>query len=446
MIWELGLALALIIGLYARTLSFKNLIDDGVEMRDTLYNVPTSTPGPQFFLGKPRVTKRLWAIIAHMLNTTLVYLILGGHAALLFAVFPICANNVAWITGSYYSTATFLTLASYYFITHLPWYLSVPLSLCAYGAALNATLVTIAYPFVFLFGSTPLGLLFFFPLIMFLRGKRFTTGLDVRKTITQVPGAISDKFEIGRIACCVKVVASYIYLAFVPIKLAFFHFYGSKFITDENQRKDLVSFNLTFVLSVILIGAFLGLGALVGKFFWAMWFVVMISAFSQFKTYGQFFAERYMYPALVGFVAVLSFLPDPLFWALMGIYVMRTFMFIPAFSCNRELYKNGTVWEPMEASNFCNLSDWYLIVEPDLSLAGYYAQETMKKNPVDYKPHVNMSTLFIYLKQYPFALQEINTAIKKAEGKERELFLDIMRSQRAKVQGWIDEAKQPATV
>lgn len=444
MIWELVLALALIVVLYARTLSFSNLIDDGVDMRDTLYSVPTSTPGPEFFKSKTPLKKRLWAVTAHLLNTTLVYLILGGKAALLFAVFPICANNVAWITGSYYSTATFLTLASYYFLTHLPWFISVPLSMLSFAAALNATLVTISYPFVFLF-ATPLGLCNLFPLVMFLRGKRFTTGKQIRLGIAQIPGAAKDEFTIGRVACCVKVVASYLYLTIAPIKLAFFHRMGAKFLFDEKQRKDLCSFNLFFYLSVVLIASFLGLGFLVGKFFWAMWFIISIAAFSQYKILGQFFAERYLYPAIVGFVAVLStVLPENLFWMVLGMYVVRTFMFIPAFRCNRELYKNGVVAEPKESSNYCNLSDWYLVVEPDLSLAGYYAQETTKVNAVDYKPHVNMSTLFIFLKQYPLALSEINTAIQKAEGKEREAFMNIMVNQRIKIQGWID-ASQPQT-
>lgn len=445
MIWELGLALALIVGLYARTLSFSHLIDDGVDMRDTLYSVPTSTPGPDFFRAKHPLHKRIKAISAHMLNTSLVYLILGGKAALLFAVFPVCANNVAWITGSYYSWATFLTLTSYYFLTHLPWWISVPFSMAFFATALNATLVTISYPFVFLFAN-PLGLCNLFPLVMFLIGKRFTTGKKVRMTITEIPGSADDSFTFSRIACCTKVVAAYVYLAFLPIKLSFFHSMGSRYLFDDKQRKNLHAFNATFFASVALILAFIGLGALVGKFFWAMWFVVLISAFSQYKTLGQFFAERYMYPALVGFVAVMSFLPDPIFWALVGMYTMRCFMFIPVFRNNRELYKNGTVYDSSESSNWCNLSDWYLIVEPDLSLAGYYAQEATKRNPVDYKPHVNMSTLFIFLKQYPLALQEIEKAIRKADGKERELFMNIMFAQRTKIQGWIaDATQQPQT-
>lgn len=441
---ELMVALALIVLLYSRTLSFNRCIDDGVPMRDTLYNVPLSTPPPDFFKTKHTLSTRLLAILPHILNTILVYLLLGGKAALLFAVFPICVNNVAWVTGSYYSWATFLTLTAYYFITHTPWFIGVPLAMAFFGAALNATLVTISFPFVFLFAN-PIGLTMIFPLIMFLIGKRFTEGIKVRKGITQIPGAFPDGFTLSRLVVCTKVVAAYIYLAFVPVNLCFFHSFGSQFHIDEKQRKSLFKVNFKFFMSILLIGMFVLLGYVTGKLFWSLWFLVLISAFSQFKVYGQFFAERYMYPALVGIVAILSTLPDTLYWVLVGAYTVRTFMFIPAFRNNRELYKNGTVADPREAANWCNLSDWYLTVEPDLSLAGYYAQEATKRNVIDYKPHVNMSSLFIFLKQYPLALNEINTAIRKAEGKERDIFMQIMLNQRNKIQGWIDAANQPQT-
>jgi len=445
MIWELVVAVGLIILLYSRTLSFWNCIDDGVDMKDTLYVVPTSTPGPDFFKKRTPLDKRLKAISAHILNTILVYLILGGKACLLFAVCPVLVNNVAWITGSYYSWATFLTLTSYWFLTNTAWFISVPLSMAFFAAALNATLVTISFPFVFLFAN-PIGLCTLFPLGMFLFGKRFTEGKKVRLAITEIPGASKDEFTLGRVFVCIKVVAAYLYLALVPIKLCFFHTMGNKFLFNDKQKKELMSFDWLLVLSVAAITAFLGVGFLFGKVFWAIWFLILIAAFSQYKILGQFFAERYMYPAMVGIVAILACLPETLFWVLFGMYIVRTFMFIPVFRNNRELYKNGTVYEPKEAGNWCNLSDWYLIVEPDLSLAGYYAQETMKIDPIDYKPHVNMSTLFIYLKQYPMALNEINQAIAKATGKERELFLNIMHSQREKITGWINETKQQQAV
>lgn len=428
MIWELALALALIIVLYARTINYCNLIDDGVAMKDTLYVVPTSTPAPDFFLKKPPLNNRLWAIGVHLLNTILVYLLLGGHAALLFAVFPISVNNVAWITGSYYSTATFLTLSSYYFLTHLPWYLSTPLAMACFGAALNATIVTISFPFVFLFAN-PIGLCTLIPLAFFLKGKRFTTGIKIRQEFAKPACFFPDKFTPGRIIVCIKVIAYYLFLTLVPIKLVFFHSFGNRFLFDKKQRDDLFALNGMFFASIGLIFATLIVAFLLHKLFWALWFFVLIAAFSQYKILGQFFAERYMYPATIGIIALLACLPPTFFWCLFGMYIVRTFILIPAFRCNASLYENGTYWEPTEPSNFCNLSDWHLLVEPDLSLAGYYAQTTTKLDPTDFKPHVNMSSLFMCLKQHSFALSEAKVALQKAEGKVSEQFTNIIAAQ-----------------
>lgn len=440
MIWELVLALGLIVALYWRTVGYSNLIDDAVPMKDTLYVVPMSTPPPEFFLQKSSLNNRLWAIGVHMLNTIVIYLLLGGHAALLFAVYPISANNVAWITGSYYSTATFLTLVAYYFLIHTPWFISVPLSMAFFAAALNATLVTISFPFVFLFAN-PVGLCTLLPLLMFLKGKRFTEGKKIRENIMKPSNAAPDIFTLGRLVVCIKVIAKYLYLALVPIRLCFFHSIGNKFLTDEKQRKELMSINSIFFVSVILILSFLGLSFVLGKLFWAIWFLVLIAAFSQYKILGQFFAERYMYPATVGFIAVLAVLPEQIFWVLLGVYVMRTFIFVPAFRCNGTLYENGTQWEPTEPANFCNLSDWHLLVEPDLSLAGYYAQTTMKVDPDDFKPHVNMSSLFMFLQQYSFALTEAETALVKAKGITSPAFIDIIQGQIVKIKELMNEKK-----
>lgn len=441
---ELGLALGLIAVLYARTVNYCKLIDDGVEMSGTLYIVPTTTPAPKFFTEKHPLHKRLWAVGVHMLNTILIFLLLGGHAALLFAVFPISVNNVAWITGSYYSTATFLTLVAYYFLTHTPWFISVPLSMALFGAALNATLVTISFPFVFLF-SNPIGLCTLIPLYFFLVGKRFTTGIKIREGFSKPASYHPDIFDLKRVVVCIKVVAYYIFLAVVPVKLVFFHAFGKDMLFHTKKRLELEAINPLFFMSVALIGTFLLVGVLIGKLFWALWFLILIGAFSQYKILGQFIAERYMYPAIVGFVAMLSVLPDPLFWCLLGAYIVRTAMFIPTFRCNGTLYETGVEFEPLEHSNYCNLSDWHLLVEPDLSLAGYYAQKASQLDPTDFKPHVNLSSLFMCLKNYPLALVEAKKALAKAEGNQPELFLNIVANQIERIQRNIDAQEQKQT-
>ena len=377
-------------------------------MSGYLYDVPQTAPAPDFHLQRTPAWHRVLAIGCHLFNTWLVYLLLGGKAALLFAVFPVSVNNVAWITGSYYSCTTMLTLIAFYFVTHVVWWIGLPVAAAVYAVALNTTLATIAFPFVFLFGA-PAGFVTVVSTIGFLLGKRFTTGKKIREGNFNYKKVAPDTFTVGRIAVMIKVIALYLYTAIVPLKLLFFRRFGARYRIDPALKKNMDAFNGLFWASAGLILAFILLGAATGKLFWAMWFLVLIAAFSQYKILGQFFAERYMYPASVGIVAIFSTLPTEFYWCLVGIYVLRTHMFIPVFENNRELYLNGIRQED-EPSNFCNLADWYMMVDRDLTLAGYYIQRNMQLDPTDYKPYMNFAALWRILKNYPLALENIKKA------------------------------------
>jgi hypothetical protein len=429
---ELAMALGLIVVLYWRTLSYKNLIDDIVPMKNYLYVVPQTSPAPDFHLQKPPIQNRILAIAMHCLNTCMVYLLLGSKAALLFSVYPVAVNNVAWITGSYYSITTFLTLAAYYFITKTTWFIGIPLAMAFFAAALNSTVVSIAFPFVFLFGN-PLGLTMLVPLAIFLTGKRFTVGKKIREGDgVAIPSKVfPDVFNLGRIAVMTKVVARYLYIALVPLKLCFFHRFGEEYRFDAKVKKDLESFNTHFFASIGLIGCFILVGFLLGKLFWAMWFLVFIAAFSQYKLLGQFFAERYLYPASIGIIALLSMLPDQVYWVLVGLYIMRTHMFIPVFTDNGHLYHNGIEVDATEPTNYCNLSDWYMMVVKKLDLAGHYIQANIAIDSRDYKPHVNFASLWRMLGNYEQAVVQGKLAIEKATGYAYPHTMKIMEQQLA---------------
>lgn len=443
--FELILALVLIVVLYYKTVGYCHLIDDIVPMKDYLYVIPATGPQPGFYLSKPHISKRLWAIFVHMFTTFMVYLILGGKAALLFAVFPINVNNVAWITGSYYSTTAMMTLISYYFVVHIGGALGIAAGMVAFATALNCTIATIAFPFVFLFGN-PIGLTMLFPLGMFLIGKRFTVGVKIRKNLIKDEHAIPDVFTPIRLVVCIKVIAQYIYLSFMPIRLCFFHFLGNRFLVNKEHRDMLQAIDKHFLASVALILAFIGLGWVTGNFFWAMWFLVLIAAFSQFKILGQFFAERYMYPAVVGFVAILAALPEPFYWILVGMYVARTYFFVPVFANNGALYENGTKQEPAEACNYVNLSDWYLVCSQNLQLAAFNIDRALALDPEDFKSNLNKSTLWIFLKNWPEAIKECDIAIEKARKRVALRFVEVIENQKKNCQGMIDaeNKKTPA--
>jgi tetratricopeptide (TPR) repeat protein len=243
----------------------------------------------------------------------------------------------------------------------------------------------------------------------------------------------------------VKVIAQYVFTAFFPLRLCFFHHLGNRFLIDPEERRMLQRIDKHFFVAVALIGTFMLLGAVTGTFFWAMWFLVLLAAFSQFKILGQFFAERYMYPAVVGFVAVLASLPEPWYWILVGLYVARTYFFIPVFRTNGDLYENGIKQEPAEACNHVNLSDWYLICQQQLQLASYHIDRSIILDPSDFKANLNKSTMFIFLRNWPAAIVECDKAIEKAKKKVATRFVEIIEGQKQNCQRMIDNEREQAS-
>lgn len=124
---------------------------------------------------------------------------------------------------------------------------------------------------------------------------------------------------------------------------------------------------------------------------------------------------------------------------------MRCINFIPVWESNKTLYKNGELLEPTEGSNLCNLSDWYLMTEKDLTLAGHYCQRVMQVDPLDYKPHINIASVFRSMGQYELANKHVKIAKELAAGACSEHIMGVID----RLLGWTAQEVaigKPATV
>ena len=92
-----------------------------------------------------------------------------------------------------------------------------------FAAALGSTVTCIGIPLVFLFTGNPLGLILFWPLAMYLFGKRFKTGYTIRDA------GKTDKITWKKPAVMTKVLAYYIRIMLWPNKLAFFREWGGNY-------------------------------------------------------------------------------------------------------------------------------------------------------------------------------------------------------------------------
>src|SRR3990167_435762 len=246
--------------LYSRTWLSKDraypIIDDSVRRWGYLYDVPITSPPPAFYSTRQHPWRHFFLILVHCLNVIVIDQIWGWQVAALFAFCPLSVNGAAWITGGYYAVTMFLSLTAVYFIYNFYNIFGMAVASLFFTAALGSTITCIGVPFVFLLMGKWKATIMFWPLVMYLTGKRFRKGFFIRNY------GNADRFELKKIPVMIKVMAYYIRLTVFPDKLAFFREFGSGFNSSDVVRKDLQSVNGLFLSSLLLVAVFIGAGVL----------------------------------------------------------------------------------------------------------------------------------------------------------------------------------------
>ena len=425
-----------------------------------MYDVPLQAPISEFYDTKPSPWYRLFMIGMHCVNVSIVYLIWGWAPALLFAVHPLSVCVTAWVTGNYYATAAYFTLIAFYALhTFHAWWI-VPLAMLLYTSAVNSTVCPLAFPFVFLFGSTPWRFTMLFPMVMFLRGKKFQTGIAIRKKIANETH-VKNAFHFRRIALMTKVVARYTFNAIAPIRMGFFDGYGH----NTRDRKDIYdrycSFNLTFwVCLSLVLTVFIG-GLLINPFA-ICWFFTFVLLHSQWNFMGQFFALRYLYIPLVGMCVVVGTLlaPHPIVMAIVvTALVIKTHYFIYTWKDMESVWKNDVATYPNWSQPWNNYAQ-YILSEVSLNQQGKPRREKMTDSRINemvyhllkademepdcWQIKMNIACYFALTGQWERSLNLTNQAIAllKPLGGIRNP-MDILLRQKANMEKIINSRKQP---
>lgn len=353
----IGLTILGIFILYWRCLNYYFLIDDIVRRWGYLYIVPETSPSPLFYSTKPHAWRHLFPIIMHAINVYVIYVLFGWVPAALFAFSPLSVPGTAWITGSYYAVTAFFTLTAYFFLSHFPNIFGAALGMTFFTAALGSTITCLGFPFIFLFFN-PIGLCLFWPVVFYLKGRRFGKGYNIRDM------GKKDFFNLGKIPVMTKVIAYYIYKIVFPYRLAFFHKFGESYSNDQETRKDLESVNGWFALSFLSIIAFVCIGWQFSPL-GVVWFLCTIAPFSQFKVLGQFVAERYVYLPLIGWSLILggALAGHPILLTIvLSLYIARSHFYIPTYEKIESLYEDGIRNIPNCLANYANLGERYIHV------------------------------------------------------------------------------------
>jgi len=331
----------LVILLYYRQWKYKLLIDDPVGRDGYLYEMAKKVK-IEWYDRRRSLTSVVVNVVTMVSVCGYIHMLWGWKAAVLYAVFPLNVTGVAWNTGNYYMSTVLLCLAGMAYSDILP------LSLAFHVAALNSTLLSL--PFFAMMWFYPFGWVHIFPLITFLTGNRFKTGIKNRTENHEGIG-IESGFSWGRLYHIPRVIGYYVYLSLYPLKLGFFHTFG--------KREEHFGWKW-FWLSVLVCSVF-GVWGLLVDWKVTVWWFLAIGVFSGYVQYGQFVTERYTQLANVFFCVLMSkFLPYELFLIVGTLYFCRSLIYIPAWKSNERLFAYSTTQFPECPENYVNLASHYI--------------------------------------------------------------------------------------
>ena len=371
----LALICALVVLLYARTINYYYCIDDNVKRDGYMYDVPLCGAPSSLWTSKPPKLYRVFMIGMHCVNVSVIYLLWGWAPALIFAVHPLGVWGTAWVTGNYYATTAYFCLIAYYILTVFPNALGALVAMAIYTAALNSTVCGISFPFLFLFIGTPWGLTLFVPLAIYLKGKRFTTGIKTRLDFNKGK-PVDATFTWRRLVLMTKVVARYIHCILLPEKQGFFRLFGVELHTNQKRYDHIHKMNEEFWASLVICLLVFAGGLSISPV-GTLWFFGIILLHSQWNMTGQFFAERYAYLPMVGLCivagTVLQHYPIAMI-AVVTYLAYKTHKFIPAWRCQETLWKNDVEVFPENAYTHNNLAQWYMTF-PSKSLPAFKVNE-----------------------------------------------------------------------
>ena len=402
------LFIPIIIGLlYWKTKDYFYLIDDFVE-REGYYNIGIMSAPPQIYLMKPSWKLRLWLVVQHCINCFIVYLLWGFYPALLLAIHPMSVWVTAWKTGGYYGTATFFTLITYFMLHNYPNVFGALVALPIFNAAINSTVCPLTFPFLAIF--EPWIACLFIMLFWFLRSERWKTAMKVRNVLYLNPV----RFDWKRPILMTKVVARYTFEAVFPIDTSFFSQFGDP-CRDNKEQYDLMHrANAHFWASFILCLVVLIMGIIVDKFA-ITWFFILIGLHSQFGLTGQFYAQRYLYLAMIGIIIIIAKIGTMFPW-LFFVYILcllyKTIKFIPNFKNMTAIFKNDIVCNPKWGISYANLAAHLSKFVGNDSEIEQLLIKAEEMNPDTWVTQFNLGKMYIRKKEPKKALLHIENAIK----------------------------------
>ena len=308
-------------------------------------------------------------IMAYSFLCTVVGPEVAFLATLLWVVHPVGAQCVAWISGIGYLIAAFFMLVGLngaVLLGHSSLYHNPVATLFIAGTYFVVQFLAFRGQFTSIAVVVILAYLKLWPLALvaaMVAGlgllHTFLTVISVRSaTFKQQQMGASTQLHPRKIVVVMKTLYYYTKLAFFPKRLGLYHTAGYHYPMPWIEWED------KHFWSGVVIATVMGLAAWLlppPTAFGLLWWTCFIVFVLNWITVHQFIAERYIWlPSLGLCLIVASFAPSWLYWAVVGILLMRTWAHLPTYY-NELMFYQSNVWNhPTSEVAYGNLGVTYL--------------------------------------------------------------------------------------
>lgn len=303
--------------------------------------------------GKSPFIWHLLSLVIHLLNSFLLLDLLSGLVGVkvalftvtLWAVNPMLAQSVAWISGRPYLIGCTLGLLAMLFrdnpLIFIPCYIL--------GVITNISVALIPI-LVKIISDTwqsnlYLGIMIFAgaPFILWKFKRRFTTSLVLDRE--------NFRFRKRRLFALAKIYGYYLLSLVYPYKMGWYHQCGFKY----NQKWE--KFNYATLLSIIAL-------LFIAQNDWrGWWFILGILPNANLFATNSFIQDRYVYFGSIGFFILLTPLLihyEPIYFLILGAFMLRSFEYSTKLSNDESLYRENIRNHPYSDFAYNNLA-YFLI-------------------------------------------------------------------------------------
>ena len=292
------------------------------------------------------VKHHMISLVVQLVNLVLGYTFLSTilpepvafGAMLLYAVHPLTTQMVGWISGINYSLSLLFALAMLNISLLMPGLFIKLLLVAALTFLSTITLYVGGMTWVVLafvgcgweaLISAAIGL----SIVIWkgLETKKFRTNAFKEQNM----GATT-MWNWRKPIVMFKTIWYYQQMIWLPLKMGLYHVWGYFYEAPIERVSGMFWMGVLTVIGSVAGFMYGGFAIQLG----IIWFYAYFAIFSNFITAQQFVADRYVSIPSLGVCVILSALlyGSPLFWVLVGLYIMRTFMHLPTYRNELDFY------------------------------------------------------------------------------------------------------------